>query len=90
MQNSPHHKRPEEALEPLVELGGVREEQEECRQEFQQGDRHKSSRGGRREAHERHERQDLRGGEGKGSVKRKGKRHLLPRRSAFSAPELRL
>lgn len=57
---NPHHQRPAEAPEALVELGGVGEQQEERRQELQQRHRHKSGGGGRREAHERHKGEDLR------------------------------
>lgn len=84
-QNSPHHKRPEEALEPLVEFGGVREEQEERPQEFQQRDRHKSGRGGRREADERHKRQDLRG-RGEGFSQEEGETASSPAEVSFLCP----
>lgn len=69
---NPHHKRPAEALEALVKLGGVGEQQEERCQELQQRDRHKSGRGGGREAHKRHKWQDL-PRRVKKSVKKKGK-----------------
>lgn len=35
-----HHKRPEETFKPLVEFGGVSEQQEESSQELQQGNCH--------------------------------------------------
>lgn len=54
-----HHKRPEEASEPLVEFGGVSKQQEERSEELQQGNCHESCRRGRREAHKRHEGENL-------------------------------
>lgn len=54
-----HHKRPEEASEPLVEFGGVSKQQEERSEELQQGNCHESCRRWRREAHKRHEGENL-------------------------------
>lgn len=59
------HKRPEEASEPLVEFGGVSKQQEERSEELQHGNRHESCRRGRREAHKRHEGENLKWQENK-------------------------
>lgn len=82
---NPHHQRPAEALEALVKLGGVGEQQEERRQELQQRHRHKSGRGGCREAHERHKGEDLRRPSERVQLRKRGKKHLIPLRSGFSA-----
>lgn len=54
-----HHQRPAEALEPLVELGGVAKEREERSQERQQGDSHECCCCGCRETHKWDEGQNL-------------------------------
>lgn len=56
-----HRQRPAETFEPLVEFGGIGEEQEGGSQELQQGDGDEGRRCRRRETHERDEAESLKG-----------------------------
>lgn len=58
-ENCSHHKRPQKAFKPLIEFGGVSEQQEESSQELQQGNCHKGCCPGCRKTHKRYEGQSL-------------------------------